>query len=44
MRAEEGDESVDELADEAAKARKELRENTETGKRVQEETQDTDSD
>jgi len=44
MRAEGGDESVDELADGAAKARKELRENTETGKRVQEETQDTDSD
>jgi hypothetical protein len=43
MRAEEGDESVDELADEAAKAKKQLRENTETGKRVQEETQDTNS-
>jgi hypothetical protein len=42
MRAEEGDESVDELADEAAKAKKQLRENTETGKKVQEETQDTD--
>jgi hypothetical protein len=41
VRAEEGDESVDELADEAAKAKKQLRENTETGKKVQEETQDT---
>ena len=41
MRAEEGDESVDELADEAAKAKRQLRENTETGKQVQEETQDT---
>jgi predicted ATP-grasp superfamily ATP-dependent carboligase len=37
MRAEEGDETVDELADEAAKAKKQLRENTETGKKVQEE-------
>ncbi len=36
MRAEEGDETVDELADEAAKAKKELRESTETGKKVQE--------
>jgi len=41
MRAEEGDETVDELADEAAKAKKQLRENTKTGKQVQE-TQDTD--
>ena len=36
MRAEEGDETVDELADEAAKAKKELKENTATGKQVQE--------
>ncbi|MGA8332813.1 MAG: hypothetical protein WB777_26545 [Mycobacterium sp.] len=36
MRAEEGDETVDELADEAAKAKKELKESTETGKKVQE--------
>jgi hypothetical protein len=35
MRAEEGDESIDELADEAAKAKKELRESTETGEKVQ---------
>ncbi|WIM86553.1 hypothetical protein PT015_16860 [Candidatus Mycobacterium wuenschmannii] len=35
MRAEEGDESVDELAEEAAKAKKELRETTETGAKVQ---------
>jgi len=42
MRAEEGDETVYELADEAAKAKKQLRENTKTGKQVQEETQDTD--
>jgi hypothetical protein len=41
MRAEEGDESVDELADEAAQAKKQLRVNTESGKKVQEETQDT---
>jgi hypothetical protein len=44
MRAEEGDESVDELADDAAKAKQQLRENTETGKQVQEETQDTNTD
>jgi len=43
LRAEEGDESVEELADEAAKAKKQLRESTTTGKRVQEETQDTDN-
>jgi hypothetical protein len=35
MRAEEGDESIDELADEAAKTKKELRESTETGAKVQ---------
>ena len=33
MRAEEGDESIDELADEAAKTKKELRESTKTGER-----------
>jgi hypothetical protein len=42
MRAEEGDETIDELADEAAMAKKQLRENTKTGKQVQEEMQDTD--
>jgi hypothetical protein len=40
LRAEEGDESVDELADEAAKAKKQLRETTQTGKQVQEESKD----
>ena len=40
MRAEEGDETVEELADEAARARKELRESTTTGKKVQEESED----
>jgi hypothetical protein len=37
LRAEEGDETVEELADEAAKTKKELNESTQTGKRVQEE-------
>ena len=37
MRAEEGDETVEELADEAAKTRNELKESTETGKQVQQE-------
>jgi hypothetical protein len=41
MRAEEGDETVDELADEAARARKELKESTATGKKVQEESEDS---
>ncbi|MBV8180594.1 MAG: hypothetical protein JO045_17700 [Mycobacterium sp.] len=36
MRAEEGDESINDLADEAAKTKQELRENTSTGKQVQE--------
>ena len=36
VRAEEGDETVEELADEAAKAKQELKESTETGKKVQE--------
>jgi hypothetical protein len=40
MRAEEGDESIKDFADEAAKAKKELRESTETGEKVQ--TQDGD--
>ena len=35
MRAEEGDESIDELADEAAKTKKELRDSTDTGAKVQ---------
>jgi hypothetical protein len=33
---EEGDESIDDPTDEAAKTKKELRENTSTGKQVQE--------
>jgi hypothetical protein len=36
MRAEEGEESVAEMADDAAKTKKELRESTETGQKVQE--------
>jgi hypothetical protein len=39
LRAEEGDETVDELADEAAKAKKELRESTKTGEKVQQESE-----
>jgi hypothetical protein len=39
LRAEEGDESVEEMADEAAKAKKELKDNTVTGKQVQEESE-----
>lgn len=35
MRAEEGDETIGEMADEAAKTKKELRESTETGAKVQ---------
>jgi hypothetical protein len=42
VRAEEGDETVDELADEAAKTKKRLRETTQTGKQVQEESEDPD--
>jgi hypothetical protein len=41
VRAEEGDESIGELADEAAKAKKELTESTETGAKVQEEAKDS---
>jgi hypothetical protein len=41
VRAEEGDETVDERADEAAKAKKELRESTETGAKVQKEAKDS---
>lgn len=40
MRAEEGDESIDELADEAAKTKKELRESTETGAKVHKHAKD----
>jgi hypothetical protein len=40
MRAEEGDETIDELADEAAKTKKELRESTETGAKVQDQQKD----
>lgn len=43
MRAEEGDESIDEMADEAAKAKKELRESTKTGEKVQNEQEGTDN-
>lgn len=42
MRAEEGDESVGEMADEAAKTKKELRESTETGKKVQKQEENAD--
>jgi hypothetical protein len=42
LRAEEGDESIGELADEAAKTKKELRESTETGAKVQKESKDSD--
>ncbi len=35
MRAEEGDETIGELADEAARAKKKLRESTEAGEKVQ---------
>jgi hypothetical protein len=35
MRAEEGDESIGEMADEAAKTKKELRESTDAGEKVQ---------
>jgi hypothetical protein len=40
MRAEEGDESIGELADEAAKTKRELRESTETGEKVQKQEKD----
>jgi hypothetical protein len=40
MRAEEGDESVNELADDAAKAKKELRESTESGEHAQKQQED----
>jgi hypothetical protein len=42
MRAEEGDETIGELADEAAKAKKELRESTEAGAKVQKQEEDAD--
>jgi hypothetical protein len=41
VRAEEGDESIAELADEAAKTKKELRESTETGEKVQQQSKDS---
>jgi hypothetical protein len=41
LRAEEGDESIDELADEAAKTKKELRVSTEAGEKVQQESKDS---
>jgi hypothetical protein len=41
MRAEEGDESVEEMADEAAKTNKELKGTTEAGKKAQEESADS---
>jgi hypothetical protein len=40
MRAEEGDETIGEMADEAAKTKKELRESTETGAEVQKQQKD----
>jgi hypothetical protein len=40
MRAEEGDETIGELADEAAKTKKELRESTDTGEKVQKQEKD----
>ncbi len=42
VRAEEGDESVKELAEEAEEAKKELKESTTTGKKVQEESESDD--
>jgi hypothetical protein len=42
MRAEEGDETVGEMADEAAKTKRELRESTETGEKVQKQQEDAD--
>jgi hypothetical protein len=41
MRAEEGDETIDELASEAAKAKKKLRDSTEAGEKVQKESKDS---
>jgi hypothetical protein len=41
VRAEEGDESIGELADEAAEAKKELKESTEAGAKVQNEAKDS---
>ena len=41
LRAEEGDESIDELADAAAKTKKELRVSTEAGENVQQESKDS---
>jgi methyl-accepting chemotaxis protein len=41
LRAEEGDESIDEMTDEAAKAKKELRESTEAGEKVQHQSKDS---
>jgi hypothetical protein len=40
VRAEEGDETVGELADEAAKAKEKLRESTEAGEKVQKESKE----
>jgi hypothetical protein len=40
MRAEEGDETIDEMADDAAKTKKELRDSTETGAKVQSQEKD----
>jgi hypothetical protein len=41
VRAEEGDQSIDELADDAAKAKKKLKESTEAGAEVQNEATDS---
>ena len=40
MRAEEGDESINELADEAAESKKKLRESTESGENAQKQERD----
>lgn len=42
VRAEEGDETVKGLADEAGQAKKELKESTATGKKAQEESDESD--
>jgi hypothetical protein len=42
MRAEEGDESIGEMADEAAKTKKELRESTDTAEKVQKQQEGSD--
>lgn len=41
VRAEEGDETVEELADEATKAKKELGDSTKTGEKAQQQLKDS---